>query len=75
MKFFNKSLNTIALAGLLLVSTLASAEQKKQLGPWDVHYIAMPSTLIATAESNAFEMFDELMPRMPICAPAPEPPI
>lgn len=31
---------------LALLSPLASAEQKQVLGPWDVHYIAMPSTLI-----------------------------
>lgn len=31
---------------LALLSPLASAEQKQVLGPWDVHYIAMPSTLL-----------------------------
>lgn len=31
---------------LAVLSPLASAEQKQTLGPWDVHYIAMPSTLI-----------------------------
>jgi hypothetical protein len=43
MKF--KSLCCAALL-LLTQSPLAQAEQKQTLGSWDVHYIAMPSTLI-----------------------------
>ena len=41
-------ISTLLGSALLLavLSPLASAEQKQKLGPWDVHYIAMPSTLI-----------------------------
>ncbi len=41
-------IRTLLGSALLLafLSPLASAEQKQVLGPWDVHYIAMPSTLI-----------------------------
>jgi hypothetical protein len=57
MNFFNQSLRNIAVAGLLLaVSCLANAEQKKQLGPWDVHYIAMPSTLIDPAIAKTYQL-------------------
>lgn len=56
MKFFNQSLNTIAVASLLFVSTLLSAEQKKQLGPWDVHYMAMQSTLIDPAIAKTYQL-------------------
>lgn len=33
-----------------------SAEQKKQLGSWDVHYIAMPSTLIDPAIAKSYQL-------------------
>ncbi len=56
MKFFNQSLKYIALAGLLLMSSLVSAEQKKQLGPWDVHYIAMQSTMIDPAIAKTYQL-------------------
>jgi hypothetical protein len=57
MKFFNQPLRNIAVAGLLLVvSGLANAEQKMQLGPWDVHYIAMPSTLIDPAIAKTYQL-------------------
>ena len=56
MKFFNQSLKKMALAGLLLMSSLVSAEQKKQLGPWDVHYIAMPSTMIDPAIAKEYQL-------------------
>lgn len=57
MKFFNQSLRSITLASLLLVvSGIASAEQKTQLGSWDVHYIAMPSTLIDPAIAKAYQL-------------------
>lgn len=56
MKCF-KSVMNITVAGLLcLVSGLASAEQKTQLGPWDVHYIAMPSTLIDPAIAKTYQL-------------------
>lgn len=35
----------VLLASLILVSTV-SAEQKKTLGDWEVHYIAFPSTFL-----------------------------
>jgi len=57
MKFFIQPLRNIAVAGLLLVvSGLANAEQKMQLGPWDVHYIAMPSTLIDPAIAKTYQL-------------------
>ena len=56
MNFFNQSLKYMALAGLLLMSSWVSAEQKKQLGPWDVHYIAMPSTMIDPAIAKAYQL-------------------
>lgn len=56
MKFFHQSRKKMALAGLLLMSSLVSAEQKKQLGPWDVHYIAMPSTMIDPAIAKAYQL-------------------
>lgn len=56
MKCF-KSVINITVAGLLcLVSGLANAEQKTQLGPWDVHYIAMPSTLIDPAIAKTYQL-------------------
>ena len=52
---------SVQLTGLLLLSGLfnsasVSAEQKKQLGPWDVHYIAMPSTLIDPAIAQSYQL-------------------
>jgi hypothetical protein len=55
------ALASFQLTGLLLLSGLfnsatVSAEQKKQLGPWDVHYIAMPSTLIDPAIAQSYQL-------------------
>ncbi|HCU65369.1 MAG TPA: DUF4426 domain-containing protein [Rheinheimera sp.] len=50
---------TAMLPALLLFAAVASpvqAEQKKQLGPWDVHYIAMPSTLIEPAIASTYKI-------------------
>ncbi|MCT6699082.1 DUF4426 domain-containing protein [Rheinheimera sp. 4Y26] len=50
---------TAMLPALLLFAAVASpaqAEQKKQLGPWDVHYIAMPSTLIEPAIASNYKI-------------------
>ncbi|MDZ7903808.1 MAG: DUF4426 domain-containing protein [Rheinheimera sp.] len=46
MKLFNSTnlLFAIVLSWLALIP--AQAEQKKQLGVWDVHYIALPTTLL-----------------------------
>jgi hypothetical protein len=54
-------ITSVQLTGLLLLSGLfhsasVSAEQKKQLGPWDVHYIAMPSTLIDPAIAQSYQL-------------------
>lgn len=46
----------LLLAVTLLTAGQASAEQKKQLGPWDVHYIAMPSTMIDPAIAKAYQL-------------------
>lgn len=45
-----------ALVLISVVSTSAIAEQKKQLGNWDVHYIAMPSTLIEPAIAKNYNI-------------------
>ena len=45
-----------ALLLLMLMPGTAMAEQKKQLGNWDVHYIAMPSTLIEPAIAKSYNI-------------------
>ena len=49
-------LATILLLSGLFNSASVSAEQKQQLGPWDVHYIAMPSTLIDPAIAQSYQL-------------------
>ncbi|OBP14658.1 hypothetical protein A5320_13035 [Rheinheimera sp. SA_1] len=49
-------LTLLLLSVGLLSAGQASAEQKTQLGPWDVHYIAMPSTLIDPAIAKAYQL-------------------
>lgn len=47
----------LLLSSLLLLGTVSvNAEQKKQLGPWDVHYIAMPSTLLEPDIAKAYDL-------------------
>ena len=47
----------LLLSSLLLLGSVGvSAEQKKQLGPWDVHYIAMPSTLLEPDIAKAYDL-------------------
>lgn len=41
-----KLLLSIIFAMLMISSSQVSAEQKKQLGDWDVHYIAFPAPLL-----------------------------
>lgn len=41
-----KLLLSIIFAMLMITSSQVSAEQKKQLGDWDVHYIAFPAPLL-----------------------------
>lgn len=52
MKLLTLMFSTLVLLGSVL--SPAQAEQKKQLGNWDVHYIAMPSTLIEPAIANSY---------------------
>lgn len=57
MKIINQLFGRMATALLLLVASGQTiAEQKTQLGPWDVHYIAMPSTLIDPAIAQAYQL-------------------
>jgi len=49
-------LTLLVLTVGLFSSTQVSAEQKQQLGPWDVHYIAMPSTMIDAAIATAYQL-------------------
>lgn len=49
-------LTLLLLSVGLLSAGQASAEQKTQLGLWDVHYIAMPSTLIDPAIAKAYQL-------------------
>lgn len=48
---------TLLLLGLgVLGSGQVLAEQKQQLGNWDVHYIAMPSTMIDPVIAKAYQL-------------------
>lgn len=51
-------MNRIFLALLLgcLVSFNLSAEQKKQLGNWDVHYIAFPSPILTPEVAQQYKL-------------------
>jgi hypothetical protein len=56
MKLFNiKNLIISALFSCLVVIP-AHAEQKKQLGTWDVHYIALPTTLLDPAIATQYQI-------------------
>ncbi len=46
----------IALLLSLTVSVSAFAEQKKQLGNWDVHYIAFPSPILTPAVAQQYQL-------------------
>jgi hypothetical protein len=52
------NLKNILLAGLLtMMATMpVHAEQKKQLGLWDVHYIALPTTLLDPATASQYNI-------------------
>lgn len=41
---------------LLLISSAAVAEQKQQLGPWDVHYILMPTTMLDAEIARQYQL-------------------
>lgn len=41
------------IVSLLLVSATASAEQKKELGQWEVHYIVFPTTFLTPEIAKA----------------------
>ncbi|WP_416307606.1 DUF4426 domain-containing protein [Neptunicella sp. SCSIO 80796] len=42
------------IASLLLLCSVTHAEQLEKLGPWDVHYIVIPSTFITPEISKAY---------------------
>lgn len=54
MKLLKMCAATLLL--LTLIPGSAMAEQKKQLGTWDVHYIAMPSTLVEPAIAKSYNI-------------------
>ncbi len=54
MKLLKMCAATLLL--LTLIPGTAMAEQKKQLGTWDVHYIAMPSTFIEPAIAKSYNI-------------------
>ncbi|WP_306519091.1 DUF4426 domain-containing protein [Rheinheimera sp.] len=54
MKLLSLMFSTLVLFTSVL--SPAQAEQKKQLGNWDVHYIAMPSTLIEPAIASNYKI-------------------
>ena len=41
---------------LFLLCGTASAEQKQQLGPWDVHYILMPTTMLDADIARQYQL-------------------
>lgn len=41
---------------LLFISSAALAEQKQQLGPWDVHYILMPTTMLDAEIARQYQL-------------------
>jgi hypothetical protein len=41
---------------LLLISSAAVAEQKQQLGPWDVHYMLMPTTMLDADIARQYQL-------------------
>ena len=43
----------LLIVSLLLVSATASAEQKKELGQWEVHYIVFPTTFLTPEIAKA----------------------
>ena len=61
-QWFGQLLGSQIRLTLLLISVglfsagQVSAEQKQQLGPWDVHYIAMPSVLIDPAIAKTYQL-------------------
>lgn len=52
------SLKNILFAALVasLCATPLQAEQKKQLGAWDVHYIALPTTLLDAPIAQQYQI-------------------
>ena len=47
-------LQQLLLLSCLLLAFPSSAEQKVQLGNWDVHYIVLPSTVLTPAVAKAY---------------------
>ena len=47
---------SLLLAITLLLSAAANAEQMQQLGDWDVHYIAFPSTFLTSDIASDYDI-------------------
>ncbi len=48
--------SVLSLLFALLLSFAATAEQKQQLGNWDVHYMLMPTTLLDTDVAKNYQL-------------------
>lgn len=51
-----KALIQLVIFCLALATGQVSAEQKKQLGNWDVHYILMPTTLLDAEIARQYQL-------------------
>lgn len=56
MKSFFNFYSGLGLFSLALLLNPAQAEQKQQLGSWDVHYILMPTTLLDAEIASAYQL-------------------
>lgn len=48
--------SVLSLLFALLLSVAATAEQKQQLGNWDVHYMLMPTTLLDADVAKNYQL-------------------
>ncbi len=48
--------SVISLLAALLLSFAATAEQKQQLGDWDVHYMLMPTTILDAEVAKNYQL-------------------
>lgn len=48
--------SVISLLAALLLSFAATAEQKQQLGNWDVHYMLMPTTMLDAEVAKNYQI-------------------
>jgi len=51
-----KQLTSLLLWISLFLSPLLQAEQKQQLGNWDVHYILMPTTMLDAEVASSYQL-------------------